>query len=79
MQTNQTIVRLEWKQTLAVMTEILAATIAIGYFVSWLDSKNEEKRIEDKQDFKQALDKMDERWKWLFERTDHKLDQLKKQ
>ena len=67
-----------------VLTIIMSIGAIMGGIVMWLDSKHredisrlDESRRSDISNHREDLKAMDERWKWLFERTDHKLDQLK--
>lgn len=57
---------MEWTQTLTIIATLLGVT-------AWLDHKHRQEM--DKMDERMA--KADERWKWLFERTDNKLDQIR--
>ena len=47
-------------------TQTLTIIATLLGVTAWLDHKH-----------RQEMDKMDERWKWLFERTDNKLDHLR--
>lgn len=67
-----------------VLTIIISIAGIMGGMVIWLESKHreditrlDENRRSDMTHHREDLKAMDERWKWLFERTDNKLDQLK--
>lgn len=54
---------MNWAEVLTIITSI--GTI-MGGLIIWLDPKHRE-----------DMKEMDERWRWLFERTNIKLDQLR--
>jgi len=67
-----------------VLTIIISIGAIMGGVVMWLDIKHrediarlDESRKSDISNHREDMKAMDERWKWLFERTDNKLDQIR--